>query len=447
MPVLNIGNASVAEGAGTLTFTVRLSVSSSKAVTVSWKTADGTAEAGKDYTAVTDGRVTFSSEDALSKTISVTISDDNIVEANETFRVTLSNAVNATLEGDGSTLEATGTITNDDEASPDRAALIAFYDATGGDNWRRNTNWKDENKPISQWHGVTVSPQNRVTRLELTNNRLTGSIPSELGDLSNLQRLFLNNNQLSGSIPSELGNLSNLRRLSLANNSLTGQLPRTFTALANLNRLRIQGNAGLCAPGDAEFQAYVAALDIYSGQTCVSPEVVVNPTSLTVDEGSTGIYTVKLTSEPTEVVTVGVSMPTGTDVSASPTSLIFTADDWSTAQTVTVSAAADTDAVVDDQVTITHSVSSTGDYSGKTASSVTVSITETTVPVLSIGNVSAAEGAGTLSFTVRLSVASREGRDGELGDSRWHSRSGQGLYGSDGWPCDVQFRGWAEQDD
>ena len=134
--------------------------------------------------------------------------------------------------------------------------------------------------------------------------------------------------------------------------------------------------------------------------------VLVDPTSLTVDEGSSKTYTVVLKSEPTVSVTVGVTVPTGTDVSVSPTSLTFTADDWNTAQTVTVSAAADDDAVVDDQVSITHSVSSTGDYSGETAESVEVSITETIVPVLSIENASAAEDAGTLTFTVSLSVES-----------------------------------------
>ena len=108
--------------------------------------------------------------------------------------------------------------------------------------------------------------------------------------------------------------------------------------------------------------------------------VLVAPTSLTVDEGSTQTYTLKLNSKPTASVTVGVSVPTETDVSASPTSLTFTADDWSTAQTVTVSAAADDDAVVDDQVTITHSVSSTGDYSSQTAENVVVSITESQCP-------------------------------------------------------------------
>ena len=39
---------------------------------------------------------------------------------------------------------------------------------------------------------------------------MSGSIPSELGDLANLEYLLLDGNQLSESIPSDLGNLANL---------------------------------------------------------------------------------------------------------------------------------------------------------------------------------------------------------------------------------------------
>ena len=44
---------------------------------------------------------------------------------------------------------------------------------------------------------------------------MTGEIPAELGDLSNLTELSLSGNQLTGEIPTELGDLSNLTTLSL----------------------------------------------------------------------------------------------------------------------------------------------------------------------------------------------------------------------------------------
>ena len=53
--------------------------------------------------------------------------------------------------------------------------------------------------------------------LSLQDNGLSGTLPSELGSLSNLQRLELAWNSLSGTLPSELGDLSNLQELSLEN--------------------------------------------------------------------------------------------------------------------------------------------------------------------------------------------------------------------------------------
>ena len=58
-----------------------------------------------------------------------------------------------------------------------------------------------------------------------------------------------------------------------------------------------------------------------------------------------------------------VTVPTGTDVSVNKPSLTFTALNWSMAQTITVSAADDADAVVDEAVTISHSATG-GDYTG-----------------------------------------------------------------------------------
>ena len=102
--------------------------------------------------------------------------------------------------------------------------------------------------------------------------------------------------------------------------------------------------------------------------------VAVTPTSLTVPEGESGTYTVVLTSQPTGSVAVVLSRSGISDVTVAPSPLTFTAGNWSTAQTVTVSAAADTDAV-NDTATVTHAVSG-GDYGSETASDVAVTVSD-----------------------------------------------------------------------
>ena len=64
-----------------------------------------------------------------------------------------------------------------------------------------------------------------LERLDLDRNYLTGEIPSSIGDLSNLNILFLWNNQLTGEIPPSIGNLSNLHILVVGDNQLSGEIP------------------------------------------------------------------------------------------------------------------------------------------------------------------------------------------------------------------------------
>jgi len=78
--------------------------------------------------------------------------------------------------------------------------------------------------------------------LFLGGNQLSGSIPSELGNLSNLQELSLGDNQLSGSIPPELGNLGNMSVLSLGRNQLSGSIPPELGNLSNLRGLSLSFN-------------------------------------------------------------------------------------------------------------------------------------------------------------------------------------------------------------
>jgi hypothetical protein len=111
-PSITITNATVTEpdtGAINAVFTIKLSAPSGRPVSVKYATADGTATGGTDYTAIALTTLTFS-VGQTSRTVLVPVKGDLVKEANETFFLNLSNAVNATI----SDAQGLGTITNDD---------------------------------------------------------------------------------------------------------------------------------------------------------------------------------------------------------------------------------------------------------------------------------------------------------------------------------------------
>ena len=128
--------------------------------------------------------------------------------------------------------------------NPESATLITDCETLLGlkDTLRGSAslNW-NTSRPISQWEGVFVF-NSRVKSLFIWRKGLTGSIPKELGNLSNLTSLQLYSNTLTGSIPKELGNLSNLRDLYLNNNQLTGSIPKELSNLSNLRDLYLNNN-------------------------------------------------------------------------------------------------------------------------------------------------------------------------------------------------------------
>lgn len=165
-----------------------------------------------------------------------------IVNAEPNEGAPRSIVVNVTA-GTGEAIKTVPLVVRQEGLSSDRDILMAFYEATGGDNWTRNDNWGSD-RPLSEWYGVTTEmiapatkagePVERVVELELRENNLTGEISPSLGSLTELRRLFLPSNRLTGAIPSELGNLKNLEDLMLYNNQLSGSIP---TELGNLTKL------------------------------------------------------------------------------------------------------------------------------------------------------------------------------------------------------------------
>jgi predicted outer membrane repeat protein len=88
-------------------------------------------------------------------------------------------------------------------------ALVALYNNTNGAGWIASTNWMVIDAPISTWFGVTVSGGN-VTGIDLNTNNLSGGIPTEIGNLTSLYQLNLSNNLLTGDVPSSFTSLVNL---------------------------------------------------------------------------------------------------------------------------------------------------------------------------------------------------------------------------------------------
>jgi beta-glucanase (GH16 family) len=142
VPSISIEDASRAEGNGGNTdfqFTVKLSATYSKAVTVNYATAEGSAKATEDFTNAS-GTVTFQPNET-SKTISVSVVADDIKEGNDDFKVNLSNAVNANVMKSS----AVGTIENDDtkvgftNAGYDAPTTYAGYTLAWSDEFNSNT--------------------------------------------------------------------------------------------------------------------------------------------------------------------------------------------------------------------------------------------------------------------------------------------------------------------
>ncbi len=111
VPELTIGDVSVNEG-GSAVFTVTLSEASAVTVTVDYTTVNDTATAGADYVALNFNLTFFPGQ--TSRTIPVSILEDLDIESDETFFLTLSNAVGATITTPSGTLTATGTIIDND---------------------------------------------------------------------------------------------------------------------------------------------------------------------------------------------------------------------------------------------------------------------------------------------------------------------------------------------
>ncbi|KAG8644322.1 hypothetical protein MANES_11G118937v8, partial [Manihot esculenta] len=91
-------------------------------------------------------------------------------------------------------------------------------------------------------HSFNFSCFPNLTRLEIWNNLLHGTLPSQISNLSKIAYLDLSGNHLTGNIPSEIGMLIDLHTLALSKNLFDGHIPAEFGMLSSLSELYLSSN-------------------------------------------------------------------------------------------------------------------------------------------------------------------------------------------------------------
>ncbi|CAJ1960432.1 unnamed protein product [Cylindrotheca closterium] len=130
-----------------------------------------------------------------------------------------------------------GTLAETDAYLTQRYALAVVYYSTHGQQWANSDGWMSTSG-YCQWYGVqclgtdTIIEQSNdngaVFELNLSSNKLQGTIPTELSAFEDLFFLDLQDNALEGTIPNELGGWTGLRMFSIAHNDLYGSIPSTL---------------------------------------------------------------------------------------------------------------------------------------------------------------------------------------------------------------------------
>ena len=397
-------DAQASESDGYVEFTVSVRpVLRATPVVVRYATVDGTAVAGTDYTReVTTAQAykTFTiSEGQGTGAIRIPITDNQVYgPANKTFTLQLTNHNDkANLEGDATSLTATGTI-NDDDPKP-----VVGVKGPGGE-----VSYVSEALTSPVTFTLTLTGRSAA---DVTVDYATGEA-QVLSGLSARQGITgatagEDYTAATGSVTFNPGETTQQVTVQLTDDDVSEDTEFFGFRISNAQNAQLRNKA-------TEEVADVALLDD-------DPRgVTVDPTSISLDEPASGetaatsSYTVKLNSKPTDTVTVAIggadpAVTLSGDALSNTNTLTFTTSNWDTAQTVTVTPVEDANGT-GETITLTHTQSG-GDYTGIAADSVTVNVTDsdTRNVVLSPTSFTLTEGDGTgATYTVKLATEPSE---------------------------------------
>ncbi len=297
-------------------------------------------------------------------TVSIPTRDDSIVEGTESYRITLNAGTGYVVGGDA---DADGTLNDNDSAQ-----------VTLGSTTINVTEGQSLTVPVTMSSAADTVVNGKVT--------LSGGTPTD--DFAAVEASFR----------IAVGQM-HANAVFMPKSATTGdgsyQAVRSYTATVTLET----PPTGVTVGGDN-----TDTVRVNDNTPGSDPGVTLSRSSLPVNEGANGNYTVRLNTQPSAAVMVTVAGFSGTSVMANPATLSFTTDTWNMAQTVTVTAAADDDSE-NESVTLTHTASSSdNNYNGAVINSVTVMVTDSDTPGVTLSETRLAlrEGGTAGSYTVVL---------------------------------------------
>ena len=395
-----LDDAQASESDGYVEFTVSVRpILRTVPVVVRYTTMDGTATAGTDYTRQVNTGQTYKifsiPANGGAATIRIPITDNEVYgPAKKTFTLQLTNQNNkALLDGDATSLTATGSIIDDDQKP-----VVSVAGPAGDLSYVS----EDMKGPVT----FTLTLTGR-SAADVTVDYTTGQaqVLSGLAARQDITSATAGEDYTAatGTVTFSSGDATKQVTVQLTDDDVSEDTEFFGFEISNAQNAQLRNKA-------TEEVADVGLLDD-------DPRgVAIDPTSISLEEPAPGeaavasSYTVKLNSKPTDTVTVtiGGANPavslSGATLSNTNT-LTFTTSNWDTAQTVTVTPVEDANGI-GETITLTH-IQSGGDYTGIAADSVTVNVTDsdTRNVVLSPTSLTVTEGDDTgVSYAVTLST-------------------------------------------
>jgi Leucine-rich repeat (LRR) protein len=148
----------------------------------------------------------------------------------------------------------------------ERYVLALLYFATDGPNWFNQTDYLT-GASVCDWKGIDCDLEG-VSSINLGENNLSRSLPSELFSLSTLEVIWLNDNALTGTLTTELGLLSNLGSLRWQGNQFSGSIPTELGMCTALEHIDLASNA-LTGRLPSELGRLVDLLFLHIGENTV----------------------------------------------------------------------------------------------------------------------------------------------------------------------------------